>query len=115
MGALTELDVEFAERGEDRPRLHDRIDAEMWTRPMGRTPFHFDLRPDEALVRHDHRELGRLGHDRRVGTYRTQHLLHADARVLLVRNGGNHDVTGEPAGGCLAPAMSAAARPAFMS
>jgi len=31
--------------------------------------------------------------------------LHADARVLLVRNGGNHDVTGEPAGGRLAATL----------
>jgi hypothetical protein len=47
-------------------------------------------------VGHGELELGRLGHDRRVGPQRAQDLLHAEARVLLVGDRGHDDVAAQP-------------------
>ena len=102
MGARGERGVELAERGQDRPGLDDRVDALLWPRAVGGATADLDLDPHEALVGDDQLELGRLGHDRRVGADGGQHLLHAEARVLLVGHGGDHDVAGQAGGGDLA-------------
>ena len=107
--------VELAERDEDRAGLDDRVDAEVRARAVRGLAGHLDLRPDEALVRDGDGELGRLGDDRGVGLHRAQRLLHADARVLLVGDRGDHDVAGQALRAASRQAISAAARPAFMS
>ena len=81
-----------AERGEDRPGLDDRVDAEVRPRAVRGAAGHLDLEPDEALVRDDELELGRLGDDRGVGAHEPQHLLDPEARVLLVGDRGDDDV-----------------------
>ena len=95
MVAVVEPLVELAERGQDRARLHDRVDPELRARAVGRSSPHLDLEPGEPLVRSRDLHLGRLGHDRGVGLQRPQRLLHAKARVLLVGHRGHHHVPGQ--------------------
>jgi hypothetical protein len=95
MGALAERAVELAERRQQRSGLDDRVDAEVRPRAVRGAPRHRDLRPHEPLVRDRDLQLGRLGHDRGVGAHGAQRLLDADARVLLVGDGGDHDVAGQ--------------------
>jgi hypothetical protein len=85
-----------AQGGQDRAGLDDRVHALQRSRAVGRAAGHLDLRPHEALVGDDQLELGRLGHDRGVGLHRAEHLLHAEAGVLLVGHGGDHDVAAQP-------------------
>lgn len=102
MEALAQRRVERADRGEDRARLDDGVDAQVRPRPVGGPPGDLDLGPHEALVGDDNLQLGRLGDDRRIGADRAQHLLNAEARVLLVGHGGHDHVPGEPGVGQLA-------------
>ncbi len=87
--------VELAQRRQDRARLDDRVDAEVRARAVRGAPLDLDPRPLKALVRDDELELGRLGDDGRVGAHRREHLLDAEACVLLVGDGGHDDVTAQ--------------------
>ena len=87
--------VERAERGQHRAHLDDRVDTEMRARAVGRAARHAHFAPHEPLVRDRDLQLGWLGDDRRVGVHRAQHLLDAEARVLLVGDGGDDEVAGE--------------------
>ena len=102
MRAVTERPIEPLELPEDRAHLHDRVNAQVGPRTVSRASGDLDLAPDEALVRHHQLQLGRLGHDRGVRADPAQHLLHAEARVLLVGDGGHDDVPGEPGARSLA-------------
>jgi hypothetical protein len=102
MGALGERAVQLAEGGEDRPGLHDRVHAEVRARAVRGPAGDLDVGPHESLVRDDQLELGRLGDDRGVGAGRPEHLLDADARVLLVGDRGDDDVPGQAERGGLA-------------
>ena len=102
MCVTSQRDVQLADGGQDRSGLDDRVDAEVRTRPMGRTARDLDLRPYESAMGDHELELGGLGDDRRVGAQGGENLLDAQARVLLVRHDGDHDVAREPERGGLA-------------
>ncbi len=97
MRPLAELALELGEPVEDGAHLQDGVHSELRSRAVRGLARDLDLEPAEALVRHRDLELGRLGHDRGVGRHRSKHLLHAEARVLLVGHGGDDDVACEPA------------------
>ena len=81
-----------ADADEHRAHRGDRVDAEVGARAVRRAAGGLDLPPGEALVRDDDVEPGRLGDDARVRAAAREHRLDADARVLLVGDGGHHDV-----------------------
>ena len=107
--------VELAEPRQHRRRGDDRVDALLRHRPVRGAPVHRDLRPHEPLVGDHDLAVRRLGHDRRVGAQPGgQHLLDAEARVLLVGHGRDDHVRVR-ARAASRHASSAAASPAFMS
>ena len=115
MDALSERPVERPDGREQRAGLHDRVDAQMRSRAVRGAPGDLELGPDEALVCDDELELGRLGHDGGVRVQRPEHVLDAEARVLLVRTAATTTSPRSPSRPASRQATSAAATPAFMS
>jgi hypothetical protein len=107
--------VELLDTDEDAAHLRDGVDPEVRPRAVSCTPVDLDLEVDEATVRDGELQLGRLGHDRGVRPDRGEHLLHAEARVLLVATAATTTSPPRPWAAASRQASSAEASPAFMS
>ena len=115
MGRIrAEPSVELLYPDEDAAHLRDRVDPEVRARAVRRAADRLDLDVDEPTVRDGDLQLRRLGHDRGVRR-RDCDRLRADARELLVRDGGEDDVAAEPRRPASAVASMHAARLPFMS
>ena len=86
--------IERSEPRQDAAEPQDRVLPVGRTAAVRRLPFDGDVDPRESLVADGDREVGRLGHDRRVGAPRLDERVGADARMLLVDDAGDD----EPAG-----------------
>ena len=89
--------VEILDADENATHLRDRVDAQMRTRAVRRTPDRLDFEIDEAAVGDRDLHLRRLGHDRCVRTHGGCDRLGSDARELLIGDGREDDVTAQAA------------------
>ncbi len=86
--------VEVAEGDQHAAHVHDGIDAVGRPAAVGGAARRHDLTPREALVADGHVEIGRLGDDAGIGTPARHERIGADARVLLVDDAGDDDLSG---------------------
>ena len=107
--------VELLDADEDAAHLRDRVDPEMRTRAVRRSPVRLDLEVHEAAMRDGELQLGRLGHDRRIGAQARRDGLRADARELLVATAVRITSPRRPRRAASAAASMHAARLPFMS
>src|SRR5262245_10626330 len=86
-----QLAVEQLEPVRDASHSQDGVTAVARTAAVRRAAAGFDFDPREALVADADLEIGRLGHDRRVGGPGRYQRIGPEARVLLVDDGRDNE------------------------
>src|SRR4051812_15711209 len=85
--------IQLLQPRQDAAKPEDRILTLSRPAAVRRSSLHRDLYPREAFVTHRNLEIGRLGHDRRVGTPGFDERIRADARMLLVDDTRDNDAS----------------------
>ena len=112
-----QLAIERLEPLQHTPHAHDRVAAVAGTAAVRGTAARLDLEPGESLVGHADLQIGRFGHDGKVGLPPADQRVGADTRVLLVDDGGDDQTAAreKPRSAATRAASIIAATPAFMS
>ena len=87
--------VELLDRDQDAAHLRDRVDPEIRPRAVRGPSGRLDVEGEPAAVGDAETLVGRLGDDRRVGAPAREQGLGADARRLLVDDGGDDHVAAQ--------------------